>query len=56
MYMYVYICIYICIHVNVYVCIYIFMWIYEGIYMYIRGAFNRFPDFFVPAFKIVVDS
>ena len=23
---------------------------------YIRGAFNRFPDFFVKAFKIVVDS
>ena len=22
----------------------------------IRGAFNKFPDFFVPAFKIVVDS
>ena len=22
----------------------------------IRGAFNRFPDFFVQAFKIVVDS
>ena len=24
--------------------------------IYIRGAFNRFPDFFVQAFKIVVDS
>ena len=23
---------------------------------YIRGAFNTFPDFFVQAFKIVVDS
>ena len=23
---------------------------------YIRGAFNKFPDFFVQAFKIVVDS
>ena len=23
---------------------------------YIRGAFNKFPDFFVRAFKIVVDS
>ena len=22
----------------------------------IRGAFNKFPDFFVPAFKIVVDT
>ena len=26
------------------------------IYIYIRGAFNKFPDFFVLAFKIVVDS
>ena len=26
------------------------------IYIYIRGAFNMFPDFFVQAFKIVVDS
>ena len=25
-------------------------------YVYIRGAFNKFPDFFVQAFKIVVDS
>ena len=24
--------------------------------MYIRGALNKFPDFFVQAFKIVVDS
>ena len=22
----------------------------------LRGAFNKFPDFFVPAFKIVIDS
>ena len=26
------------------------------IYIYIRGAYNKFPDFFVWAFKIVVDS
>ena len=26
------------------------------IYIYIRGVFNKFPDFFVQAFKIVVDS
>ena len=26
------------------------------IYMYIYGVFNKFPDFFVGAFKIVVDS
>ena len=25
-------------------------------FLYIRGAFNKFPDFFVQAFKIVVDS
>ena len=25
-------------------------------HVYIRGAFNKFPDFFVQAFKIVVDS
>ena len=24
--------------------------------LYIRGVFNKFPDFFVQAFKIVVDS
>ena len=24
--------------------------------LYIRGEFNKFPDFFVQAFKIVVDS
>ena len=29
------------------------MYIY--IYIYIRGAFTKFPDFFVQAFKIVVD-
>ena len=26
------------------------------IYIYIRGGFNKFPDFFVQAFNIVVDS
>ena len=25
-------------------------------YIYIRGAFNKIPDFFVQVFKIVVDS
>ena len=25
-------------------------------YTYLCGAFNKFPDFFVQAFKIVVDS
>ena len=33
---------------------YIYIYIYTRIS--IRGAFNRFPDFFVRAFKIVVDS
>ena len=26
------------------------------VFTYIRGAFNKFPDFFVQAFKIVIDS
>ena len=32
------------------------MYIYIYIYIYIRGAVNKFPDCFVQAFKIVVDS
>ena len=34
------------------------IYIYIGIYIfiYLRGAFNMFPDFFVQAFKIVADS
>ena len=32
-------------------------WIMQWcIYMYIRGAFNKFTDIFVQAFKIVIDS
>ena len=30
--------------------------IYIYIYTHTQGAFNRFPDFFVQAFKIVIDS
>ena len=30
--------------------------LYIYIYIYIRGASNKFPDFFVHAFKAVVDS
>ena len=30
--------------------------IFDQMLMNLRGAFNRFPDFFVQAFKIVVDS
>ena len=38
-----------CLHGSYFVCsIYI--------YIYIRGEFNKFPDFFVQAFKIVVNS
>ena len=33
----------------------LFIYIYIYIYIYIRGAFNKSPDFFVHAFKIVVD-
>ena len=33
-------------------CVYIYIYIY----IYIRGTFNKFPDIFVQAFKIVVDS
>ena len=32
------------------------LYIYIYIYIYICGVFNKFPDFFVQAFKIVVDS
>ena len=32
------------------------MRVYIYTYMYIRGLFNKFPDFFLRAFKIVVDS
>ena len=31
-------------------------YIYIYIYIYMYGALNKFPDFFVQAFKIVVDS
>ena len=30
--------------------------IYIYIYMCVCGGFNKFPDFFVQAFKIVIDS
>ena len=36
--------------------IYIYIYIYAYSHPYIRGAFNKFPDFFVQAFKIVIDS
>ena len=42
------------IYINLYIYIYIFMHIY--IFIYIRGTLNKFPDFFIQAFKTVVDS
>ena len=45
---------------HIYPCTSIYIYIYTRlcmhIYTHIRGAFNKFPDFFVQAFKIVVDS
>ena len=35
---------------------YTYIYIYIYIYVYLRGAFNSFPNFFVQAFKIDVDS
>ena len=34
----------------------IYVWLFNYVNIYIRGAFNKFPDVFVQAFKIVVDS
>ena len=33
-----------------------FSFYFEKTLRYVRGAFNKFPDYFVQAFKIVVDS
>ena len=35
---------------------YIYVYVYLWVYICIRGVFNKFPDFFVQAFKIFVDS
>ena len=41
----------------IYLYMYIYIWVYIYIYnIYIRDSFNKFPDFFVQAFKFVVDS
>ena len=32
------------------------MYVYIYIYTCIRGALNKFPDIFVQAFRIIVDS
>ena len=55
-YIYMHAYIYMYVYPYIYTCIYIYMYIYVYIYMYIRGAFIHFPDFFVQAFDIVVDS
>ena len=33
-----------------------YMYVCVCVCMFVCGAFNKFPDFFVQAFKIVVDS
>ena len=43
-------------YVCVCVCVYIYIYIYTYIYIHLRGAFNKFPDFFIQTFKIVIDS
>ena len=50
MYIYVYLCVF------MYIYIYIYIYICTYIHISIRGAFNKFPEFFVHAFKIVVDT
>ena len=54
---------YVCMYVCLCVCACVFAWanivlyyIYSCNNIYIRGAFNKFPDFLVQIFKIVVDS
>ena len=41
--------------VNMRVCIYTYTYRFDYAYIYI-GVFNKSPDFFVPVFKIVVDT
>ena len=40
----------------IYIYIYIYIYTYTHTHIYICGAFNKFPDFFVQVFRIVVDS
>ena len=52
-------CVHICIHIHeLYIPIYKHTYVYahSSIYKHIHGAFNKFPDFFVQAFEIVIDS
>ena len=43
-------------HVYIYIYIYIYICMCVYIYIHIRGAFNKFPDVFGQASKIVIDS
>ena len=52
---YIYLSIYLSIYIYIY-CLYLYVYIYIYIYIYICDAFNKFPAFFVQAFKIVIDS
>ena len=37
-------------------CVYIYIYMCVCVCLNVCGAFNKFPDFFVQAFKIVIDS
>ena len=43
-------------NVFIHLFVYFKLFIYVNDFLYIWGAFNKFPDFFVQAFKIVEDS
>ena len=43
-------------HINIWNHLTLLTYVYKSYISNICGAFNKFPDFFVPAFKIVVDS
>ena len=49
---YIYAYLYICTHTYIYT----HMYIHTYVYINIRGAYDKFPDFFVWTFKIIVDS
>ena len=41
-------------YINIYTCMYIYIYIY--IYIYTRGAYDKFPDFFVWALLLIVHT
>ena len=62
-YIYIYICVCVCVPMYssatvyyIYIYIYIYICVCVCVCVCVCGAFNKFPDFFVQAFKIVVDS